>query len=195
MMHSLCLDGLTEWRALEVALFYSVMLEFHLILSVNWSAGAVSPFDMTELVWSVIILKGVSLTHIYIRPLCFKVTSNYSYYLVSFINVPGHNSIRLYCVSMNVTPSFKLIDRSFSWLDPASKLAPHTELIWIYLLVEVGYLKETDREKRGLWIIAFSSLAYGTNWIPSVQSHRLSRYLLAKPRLASCLVCFGVCTK
>lgn len=69
MMHSLRLNVLREWRAYEVALFYSVMLEFHLIPSLNWSTGAVSSLDMTSLVWSVIIVKGGGLTRIYICPL------------------------------------------------------------------------------------------------------------------------------
>lgn len=69
----------------------------------------------------------------------------------------------------------------------------HSTNLEVYLLVgeEGRYLKETDREKRGLWIIAFSSPAYGTNWISGAQdeSHHLSRYLLAVLDLACCLVC------
>lgn len=55
----------------------------------------------------------------------------------------------IYCVSMNLTLSFKLIDRSSSWLDSCLKIGS-THRTNLNLLVEVGYLKETDREKRGL---------------------------------------------
>lgn len=73
MMHRLHLDVLIEWRAYEVALFYSVTLDFHLIPSVNWSTGAVNSLDMTSLVWSVIIVKGgQSDTHLHCAPPALK---------------------------------------------------------------------------------------------------------------------------
>lgn len=72
MMLRLGLAVLREWTAYEVALFYSVTLDFHLILSVNWSTSAVSPLDMASLVWSVIIVKGGGLAHIYIWPPALK---------------------------------------------------------------------------------------------------------------------------
>lgn len=97
-------------------------------------------------------------------------------------------------------PPFSLTDRLFSSINLCTLCAceqPHAALIWAFFFCyyrkEGVYLKKADCAKWGLWIIAFSSQAYGTNWISGTQdeSHRLCRSLLAVLKLARRRVCVG----